>query len=156
MPTALPVNYPEMVVEKSEGLTASERKLAALGYQTFLRLWSYPNPYKLQPNGKELCDLLVVFDNHIIIFSDKDCVYGNSGNPKVDWRRWYKRAIQKSAEQLIGAKNWISRYPDRIAVDAKCSKKLPLEIKITAETKFHLIAIAHGATEPCKKVFRWR
>ena len=153
MPTTLPVNYPEMIVEKSEGLTVSEKKLAALGYQTFLRLWSYPNPYKLQSNGKELCDLLIVFDNHIIIFSDKDCVYGNSDDPKVDWRRWYKRAIQKSAEQLIGAKNWISRYPDRIAVDAKCSKKLPLEIKITAETKFHLIAIAHGATEPCKKYF---
>lgn len=76
MPTTLPVNYPEMIVEKSEGLTVSEKKLAALGYQTFLRLWSYPNPYKLQSNGKELCDLLIVFDNHIIIFSDKDCVYG--------------------------------------------------------------------------------
>lgn len=153
MPTTLPVNYPEMIVEKSEGLTVSEKKLAALGYQTFLRLWSYPNPYKLQSNGKELCDLLIVFDNHIIIFSDKDCVYGNSDDPKVDWRRWYKRAIQKSAEQLIGAKNWIIRYPDRIAVDAKCSQKIPLKIKITAETEFHLIAIAHGATEPCKKYF---
>lgn len=47
-----PINYPEMVVEKSKGLTVSEQKLAALGYQTFLRLWSYPNPYKLQPMGK--------------------------------------------------------------------------------------------------------
>lgn len=43
--------------------------------------------------------------------------------------------------------------PDRIAVDAKCSQKIPLKIKITAETEFHLIAIAHGATEPCKKYF---
>ena len=153
MLTSFPVNYPEMVVEKSEGLTVSEKKLAALGYRTFLRLWSYPNPYKMQLNGKELCDLLIAFDNHIIIFSDKDCAYGNSGDPRVDWRRWYKRAIQKSAEQLIGAKNWISRCPDRIAIDAKCSKKLPLEIKITSKTKFHLIAIAHGATEPCKAYF---
>lgn len=153
MSTSFAVNYPNMVVEKSEGLTVSEKKLAALGYQTFLRLWSYPNPYKMQPNGKELCDLLIVFDNHIIIFSDKDCAYRNSGDPCVDWRRWYKRAIQKSAEQLVGAKNWISRYPDRIAIDAKCSKKLPLEIKITPETKFHLIAIAHGTKEPCKSHF---
>ena len=60
------VNYPEMIVEKSKGLTLSEQKLTALGYQTFLRLWSYPNPYKMQPNGKELCDLLIVFDNHIV------------------------------------------------------------------------------------------
>lgn len=153
MPTILPVNYPEMVVKKSEGLTESEKKLAALGYKTFLRLWSYPNPYKMQLEGKELCDLLVVFENHIIIFSDKDCVYRDHGDAKVNWRRWYKKAIQKSAEQLIGAKNWITRYPDRISLDAKCSKKFPLKITITAETTFHLIAIAHGATESCKKFF---
>lgn len=148
-----PINYPEMVVEKSDGLTTSERKLAILGNHTFLRLWSYPNPYKMQLEGKELCDLLIVFDNHIIIFSDKDCKYGKSGNSLVDWRRWYKRAIQKSAEQLIGARNWILRHPDRIAIDAKCSKRLPLEIKSTPQTKFHLVAIAHGTEEPCKAYF---
>lgn len=82
---SMPVNYPEMVVEKSAGLTPSEKKLAALGYQTFLRLWSYPNPYKMQRNGKKQCDLLIVFDNHIIIFSDKECAYGKSGNAQVDW-----------------------------------------------------------------------
>ena len=108
MKMPFPINYPEMVVKKSGGLTASENKLAILGYHTFLSLWSYPNPYKMQSNGKELCDLLIVFDKHIIIFSDKDCAYGNSGDALVDWRRWYKKAIQKSAEQLIGAKNWIS------------------------------------------------
>ena len=148
-----PVNYPEMVVEKSAGLTPSEQKLNALGYQTFLRLWSYPNPYKMQPNGKELCDLLIVFDNHIIIFSDKECAYGDSEDPRVNWRRWYKKAIQKSAEQLVGAKSWIARYPDRIAIDAKCTKALPLRIEITSETRFHLIAVAHGAKEQCKMYF---
>lgn len=107
----------------------------------------------MQLNGKELCDLLIVFDNHIIIFSDKDCTYGSSGNVQVDWRRWYKKAIQKSAEQLVGAKSWIIRCPDRIAIDAKCSKALPLKIEITPETKFHLIAIAHGASNECKRYF---
>lgn len=72
MLTSYPVNYPEMVVKKSEGLTISEKKLVALGYRTFLRLWSYPNPYKMQKNGKELCDLLIVFDNHIIIFQTRN------------------------------------------------------------------------------------
>lgn len=153
MQVSFPVNYPELIVQKSEGLTKTEQRLAALGYKTFLKLWSYPNPYKMQTNGKELCDLLVVFDNHIIIFSDKDCSYGDSGNPQVDWRRWYKKAIQKSAEQLIGAKNWIINYPDRIAIDAKCTKKFPFEVKITTDTKFHLICVAHGASERCKKYF---
>lgn len=147
------INYPEMVVQKSEGLTESEKKLASLGYRTFLQLWSYPNPYKMQANGQELCDMLVVFENHIIIFSDKDCSYGNSEDPRVAWRRWYKKAIQKSAEQLIGAKNWITNYPNRIAIDAKCTKKFPFKIEITKDTKFHLIAVAHGASEKCKGYF---
>lgn len=107
----------------------------------------------MQLNGQELCDMLVVFDNHIIIFSDKDCSYGNSGDHQVNWRRWYKKAIQKSAEQLVGAKNWIINQPDRIAIDAKCTKKFPFKIKITADTKFHLIAVAHGASERCKEFF---
>ena len=94
-----------------------------MGYQTFFEVVEYQTHINYSQTEKELCDLLIVFDNHIIIFSDKDCVYRNSDDPKVDWRRWYKRAIQKSAEQLIGAKNWIIRYPDRIAVDAKCSQK---------------------------------
>lgn len=147
------INYPEMVVQKSKGLTESEEKLATLGYRTFLQLWSYPNPYKMQDNGQELCDMLVVFDNHIIIFSDKDCLYRKSGDPQVDWRRWYKAAIHKSVRQLVGAKNWITNHPDRIAIDAKCKKKFPFKIEITKDTKFHLIAVAHGASERCKEYF---
>lgn len=148
-----PMNYPEMVVKKSDGLTSAERKLIALGYRTFLRLWSYPNPYKMQPKGKELCDLLVVFENSIIIFSDKDCEYGHSGDTQVDWRRWYRKAIQKSVDQLVGAKSWIQRCPDRIAIDSSCEKALPLKIEISKETKFYLIAIAHGASEECRQHF---
>lgn len=63
------------------------------------------------------------------------------------------KAIQKSAEQLIGAKNWIVNYPDRIAIDAKCTKKFPFKIKITDDTRFHLVAVAHGASERCREYF---
>lgn len=151
-----PVNYPEMVIQKSEGLTSSEKKLISLGYNTFLRLWSFPNPYKKQPGGKELCDLLIVFGDNIIIFSDKDCLYGNSGNDRIDWIRWYKKAIKKSVEQLIGAKNWIEKYPDKISIDAKGDMPFPLTIEITQNTKFHLIAVAHGASARCKQFYGWR
>lgn len=153
MKTNFPVNYPELIVKKNSGLNRSEQKLASLGFNTFLQLWSYPNPYKLQANGKELCDLLVVFGDDIIIFSDKDCSYGNSGDSQVDWRRWYKKSIKESAEQLKGAKSWIKRYPDRIAIDASCSMPFPFKLNISAKTRFHLIAIAHGASEACQKYF---
>lgn len=52
----------------------------------------------------------------------------------------------------MSVKHWCEENdcsPGRI----KCSQKLPLEIKITPETRFHLIAIAHGAEESCKAYF---
>ena len=148
-----PVNYPEMVIHKSSGTTPTEKKLVSLGYQTFLHLWSFPNPYKKQDHGKELCDLLVIFGDHIIIFSDKDCKYGSTDNPNLDWSRWYKRAILHSVNQLLGAKLWIEHHPDRICLDSKCEQPFPLRINITDNTKFHLIAVAHGSSEACKNYF---
>lgn len=153
MINSYPVNYPEMIIPKYDGVTTSEKKLISLGYKTFLSLWSYPNPYKIQSCGKELCDLLVVFENNIIIFSDKDCIYGDAPDDKVNWRRWYKRAIKKSVDQLLGAKLWITEHPDRISLDVKNEIPFPLNIHITPQTEFHLIAVAHGSSKQCKKYF---
>jgi hypothetical protein len=63
-------------IYRSKGSTASERLLADLGEQAFLNLWSYPNLFydKKQGgmgDGKELCDMLVVCGDDVIIFSDK-------------------------------------------------------------------------------------
>ena len=149
----LPVNYPEMIVKKSRGITPTEKKLVRLGYNTFFRLWSFPNPYKNQECGKELCDLLVIFGDDIIIFSDKECEYKETRDPCISWRRWFKRSIKKSAEQLLGARTWVKNHPDRIALDAKCTIPLPLDVCITPETRFHLIAVAHGVKESCQKFY---
>ncbi len=48
---------------KSFGVTSTEKLLADLCDSTFLKLWSYPNPFK--SDGKELCDVLAVFENQI-------------------------------------------------------------------------------------------
>src|SRR5438477_13146594 len=53
-----------------EGVTAAERYLAELCRRSFLSLWSYPAVFRDQGHrggngdGKEVCDLLVVFENH--------------------------------------------------------------------------------------------
>ena len=66
---------------RRDGTTSAERYLKRLCDRSFLSLWSYAGVYRDQlysPTakiGKEVCDLLVVFEDHIIIFSDKDCVY---------------------------------------------------------------------------------
>jgi hypothetical protein len=84
------------------GVTPAERYLAKLCKRSFLSLWSYPSVYRDQNrsnggDGKEVCDLLVVFENHVIIFSDKDCKFGNKKSLEVEWSRWYKKAVLDSA-----------------------------------------------------------
>jgi hypothetical protein len=75
------------------GRTESERYLAALARKALLSLWAYPNVHtdESKPAGKgaghELCDLLVIFGNNVLIFSDKHVRYKDTGNPSLDWNR---------------------------------------------------------------------
>ena len=62
--------------------TSSQRSLC---YRSFLSIWSYPNLFRAP--AKELCDLLVVFGDDVVIFSDKSCTYLDSGDPMLDWSR---------------------------------------------------------------------
>ena len=134
----------------SEGTTSSERYLAKLCRHTFLSLWSYPNVYRDQGQqtvglGKEVCDLLVVFEDHVLIFSDKECDFPSSGKLELDWTRWYRRAVEKSAHQLWGAQRWITKYPQRLFLDAACKQPFPLVLPTSERLKVHLILVAHGA-----------
>ena len=88
-------------ISRPEGVTATERYLKRLCDQTFLSLWSYSGVYRDQRStrqqGNEVCDLLVVFDDDLIIFSDKACAFPESGSLEQDWARWFRKAIKKSA-----------------------------------------------------------
>ena len=57
-------------IHKSEGITPTEKLLSQLCENTFLKFWSYPNPYK--NDRKELCDLIAVFDDHVFVFFDRE------------------------------------------------------------------------------------
>jgi hypothetical protein len=143
------------VIEKSTPVTSAERYLLQLCNHSFLSLWSYPGVYRDQgcdkgESGKEVCDLLVVFDNNIIIFSDKDCEYHDSGNILLDWRRWFKRAIQKSAEQVWGAERWLKNYPERLFLDRACSHLFPITLPNPNIATFHRIIVAHQASKRCR------
>jgi hypothetical protein len=142
----------------ADGVTPPERYLKTLGIRSFLPLWSYMNLYRDQRagktgDGKELCDMLVVFEDHVIIFSDKYCECPNTGNTDLDWSRWYKRTVQKSAEQLWGAERWIKAFPNRVFLDRACTKPFPIELPDPARAKFHRIVIAHGISRRCIEVF---
>lgn len=82
-------------------MTESERIVSELCKNTFLSFWSFRNP--VREDGKELCDVLIVCGNNVIIFSVKDISVKASGDFKVDYIRWQKRAIEDSVRQLYGA-----------------------------------------------------
>jgi hypothetical protein len=131
------------------GNTPTERYLSKLGRRAFLRLWSYSNLFRDQGiamrggEGAELCDLLVIFGSHVIIFSDKDCEFPQGEDVDLAWRRWYKRAILKSARQVWAAERWLRGHPDRVFLDRACQHRLPLSIPVSPDTTFHRIVVAH-------------
>jgi len=140
-----------------DGITRSEQYLKKLCDKSFLSLWSHANVYRDQwidgtkTQGKEVCDLLVVFGNRIIIVSDKYCAFPESGNLEVDWRRWYKRAVLESSKQLRGAERWLRQYPSRLFADPACTVPLSTPMPDTSEVTFHRVIVAHGAAERCIK-----
>src|SRR5580658_605776 len=77
-------------VTRSEGSTASEKYLNRLCGRSFLSLWSYPVCFvtKVVRMGKGMARksvLLVVFENYIIIFSDKDIQLDDGDDIEVAW-----------------------------------------------------------------------
>jgi hypothetical protein len=134
--------------------TPSERYLTKLCRHTFLRLWSCPTVYRDQcwsggNTGKEVCDLLVVFDRHIFIFSDKYCAFPSSENLALDWSRWFKRAILQSAKQIHGAERWLRQNPHRLFLDENCTQRFPIHLPPINEAIFHRVVVAHGVGERC-------
>lgn len=137
-----------MRFEKARGLTASEKVLAELCEKSFLSLWSYPNLYR--KSGKELTDLLVVFGDDVILFSDKSCAFPDSGDADLDWERWFRRSVTKSAEQITQAEDWIKRQPSRVFLDAKATQPLPVPLPPADRMRVTRVCIALGAAERCK------
>lgn len=143
-------------VQRNVGVTSAERLLGKLCDRAFLALWSYPGPYRDQGkvgngHGKELCDLLIVFEDHIIIFSDKDCQFPDTGNLQLDWSRWFRRAVLDGAKQVWGAEKWIKENPKRVFLDRACTRPFPIELPSPDRAKIHRIVVAHGAAERCTK-----
>ena len=116
-----------MNIEKSKGLTESEHRLVKLGERVFMGLWSYPNPQVETSSGfKELCDLLVICGDNVLIFSDKNIKYNEEIKPFVAWQRWERKAIIESIKQLHHAENIIRDHPEKVWLNPK--QKLPVNI----------------------------
>jgi len=139
-----------MAIEKSPGQTPTEQYLSQLCERTFLNIWAYPNPYKA--DGKELCDLLVVFENTVFLFFDRESRrFDKPGaDSQLTWDRWKKEAITKQIQTAAGAKRYVLANRDQIYLDAKKQFCLPLEIP-AGDLCVYKIIVAHGAMEACRR-----
>ena len=138
-----------MAIIKSEGVTPTERLLADLCERSFLKLWSYPNPFK--DDRDELCDLLAVFENQVFIFFDRESRHFDNTNkdPLLNWRRWKKKAADDQIRTAHGAERYI-RSGRSIFLDAALMVQFPINIDFD-KMIIHKIIIAHGTKEACEK-----
>lgn len=133
-------------IERNFGLTPTEKFLSEICDKTFLKLWVYPNTF--YKKGKEFCDVLVVFEENVFIFSVKEITFNLEKDTGVAWQRWKRKAIDDSIKQINGAVSWIAKCPDKIFLDPNCEKLIP--IKIPDNPIIHRIIVAYGAEEACK------
>lgn len=140
----------DATIEKSAGVTETERLLAAFCERSFLKLWTYPNPYK--DDGHELCDLLAVFGEYVFIFFDRENVLPETPekDPDVLWDRWKRNVIDRQVKTAHGAERYI-RSGKPIFLDGKRSKPFPIAID-RAQAIVHKVVVAHGAKEACERV----
>jgi len=143
-------------IKRGTGFTESERYLARLAEKTFLNLWSYPNTFiekKLrgQGDGKELCDLLVVFGDDVLVFSDKEIEFRRHKDILVAWKRWYRTAVEKSVDQIHGAERFLRGHQDKIFLDKECTEPFPLDLPDPERMRFHGICVAIGAEQAAKE-----
>jgi hypothetical protein len=119
-------------------LTPSEQLTHSLCTSSFLSLWCYNNPRGKK--AKELCDVLVVCDPDVVIFSVKDIALAEPEDPHhVD--RWRRRAIDESIKQLNGAARWLQQARRVVKADGSDGVALPP----LAKRRTHRIAVACGS-----------
>jgi hypothetical protein len=116
----------------------AEGIIHSLATETFFTDWCYPNPKK--PDGKELCDLLVVFDDTAIIWQIKDL--------KVDDQGRYKKAeVEKNLKQLGGA--WRALFDLKTPIVLSNPRRGPEQFDPSSIKHIHLISVLMGdSTEP--------
>jgi hypothetical protein len=115
---------------------AAENVIQGLATKTFLTDWCYANPKR--PNGKELCDLLVVFDDVAIIWQIKDLKTDELG-------RYKKAGVDKNLRQLSGARRYLFELKSPIQLKNPRRGKEPFDA--TKIKTIHLISVLMGNGE---------
>lgn len=137
-----------MSIKKSEGFTETEKLLTKICDKTFMKIWSYTNPYNKY--AKEFCDLISIFENHMFIFFDRNKKLElNESNYRIEWKRWKKKVIDAQVKTCLGAERYINNGGE-LFLDKDLKKEFPLKYDLKT-LRIHKIIVAHGANEACLK-----
>jgi hypothetical protein len=112
----------------------AEEFVHELGSRTFLTDWCFPNP-KL-PNGKELCDFLVVYDNTAIVWQIKNLKLDDSGLHKTG-------EVEKNHRQLLGA--YRSLFERKLKIVLQNAKRRPEEFDSGSIEHVYLVSAMMGS-----------
>lgn len=114
----------------------AEQLIQELAERTFLTDWCYANPRL--PDGKELCDLLVVFDTTAIIWQIKDLEVDKEGAFRAS-------DLEKNLRQLSGARRQLFHLKTKVEVS---NPRRGTETLDAAKIKdFHLISVILGSSD---------
>jgi len=131
---------------EKEYMNPAEVFISKLCEKTFLSLWSYPNPKRtLDPNDKdkELCDIIVVCEPDVIIFSVKEIKVTEHKEAEVGEERWRRKAIGESFKQIYGAERYINNSDMKNVITKDGETGLPLPGP--SVRKIHRVAVALGS-----------
>jgi hypothetical protein len=131
--------FDQFRINYGEGLTPTEQLLKYFGERSFLRFWSHANPHRTPK--EELCDLLVVCGDHVIIFSDKSSDFKVHRGEQVAWRQWYRDAIEESVRQVNGAVRHLFELQTPIYKDKSCTVPLGIPIPTPKRRKVYRVAV---------------
>ena len=120
-------------------MTPSEKYVASLCRKSFLPFWNFPNP--VGKKNKELCDVLVVCGNYILIISVKNIQVSSHTDENIQYDRWVKKAVEDSAKQIYGAERFLKNTDDLFAHNRRNKILLPPK----ANRIILRIAIAFGS-----------
>jgi len=114
----------------------AENLVHELALKTFLTDWCYLNP--TLPSGKELCDLLVVFDEVAIIWQIKDLKLNEHGEYK-------KSEVRKNLRQLFGARRQL--FELETPIELENPRRGREQFDSTAIKEVYLISVLLGESE---------
>jgi hypothetical protein len=137
--------FDQFRINFGEGFTPTEQLLKSFGERSFLRFWSHANP-RLTPT-QELCDLLVICGDYVIMFSDKSSDFQFDEDEQIAWRRWYRRAITKSVRQLGGAVRHLFELQTPIYKDKSCTVPLGIPIPPPERARVYRVAVVSLSKE---------